>query len=68
MPECVLFEQRAFTADGRRDIDTVHKAIGANTSRRVDALTLVAKCSEHELENSAEITNTVWKLRFLRRR
>ncbi len=59
MPECVLFEQRTFTADERRDIDTVHKAIDANTSQRVDVLTLVAKCSEHELENSTEITNTI---------
>ncbi len=59
MSECVLFEQRTFTADGRRNIDTVHKAIEANTSQRVDVLTLVAKCSEHKLENSTEIMNTV---------
>ncbi len=59
MSECVLLERRAFTADRRRDTDTVHKAISANTSQRVDVLTLVTKCSERKLENSIEIMKTI---------
>ncbi len=59
MPECVLFEHRAFTADRRRDTSTVHKSTSADTSRRVDVLTLVAKCSERELENLTGVMKTV---------
>jgi len=59
MSECVLFEQRTLTADERRNIDTVHKAIDVNTSQQVDVLTFVVKCSEHKLENSTEIMNMI---------
>jgi len=59
MSECVLFEHRAFTADRRRDIDTVHKAISANTSQQVDVLTFVAKFFECKLENSTEIMKMI---------
>ncbi len=67
MSECVLFEHRAFSADRRRNLDTVHKAISMNTSQHDELIEWMTSrefffCIVlNHLANSRSIIATSWK-------